>query len=151
MAHLEAIFLFPVRGGAPVRRPSARAVAGRGLDGDHHQADLTLFGDNKPENQLTLIEAEALDALARRQGTPLPPGTSRRNLVTRGIGLNALVGRTFRIGELRARGLERCDPCSHLEALTRPGVLRALVNRGGLRAEVLTDGVLREGDPIVVE
>ncbi len=152
MAHVEAIFLVPVRGGAAVRHPSVRAVAGRGLDGDHRQAPLTLFGiDHAPEKQLTLIEAEALDALACGPDGPLPPGASRRNLVTRGVRLNDLVGRTFRVGAVRARGIERCDPCSHLEELTRPGVLRALVNRGGLRAEVLTDGVLREGDAIVVE
>jgi MOSC domain-containing protein YiiM len=152
MAHLEAIFLLPVKGGAAVRHPSANAVAGRGLDGDHHQAPVTLFGlDHTPENQLTLIEAEALDALARKLGEPLPEGASRRNLVTRGVRLNALVGRTFRIGAVRARGIERCDPCLHLESMTRPGVLRGLVNRGGLRAEVLSDGVLHEGDPIAVE
>ncbi|MDP2307273.1 MAG: MOSC domain-containing protein [Pseudomonadota bacterium] len=151
-AHVEAIFLFPVKGGAPVRHPSACAVAGRGLDGDHHQSPATLFGiDHEPENQLTLIRAEALEALARDQGRPLPPGASRRNLVTRGVDLNALVGRTFRIGAVRARGCERCDPCSHLEDLTRPGVLRGLVDRGGLRAEILSDGEIHEGDPIVVE
>lgn len=152
MAHVDAIFLYPVKGGPPSRQPSARAVAGRGLDGDHHQAEVTLFGiDHKPENQLTLIEAEALEALARKQGRPLPEGASRRNLVTRGVDLNALVGRTFRVGAVRARGIERCDPCLHLEEMTRPGVLRALVDRGGLRAEVLTDGVVNEGDPIFVE
>jgi MOSC domain-containing protein YiiM len=148
MARVEAIYLFPVRGGAPSRRPSAHAVAGLGLDGDHHQAQPSLFGlCEKPENQLTLIEGEALDRLR----PPLPPGASRRNLVTRGVPLNDLVGRTFRIGAMRARGLELCDPCLHLEEMTRPGVLRALVNRGGLRAEILETGTVNEGDTIEVE
>ncbi len=150
-ARVEAIFLIAESGGRPVRHAEVRAVAGRGLEGDHNLAPPTLFGAGKPEENLTLIEAEALAALAKDHGIELGPGESRRNLVTRGVALNELVGRTFRVGEVRARGVERCDPCRHLEKLTRPGVLRGLVDRGGLRAEVLTDGVIREGDPIVLE
>jgi len=148
MARVEAIYLYPERGGPPSRQPSAHAVAGLGLDGDHHQAQPSLFGlCEKPEKQLTLIEGESLDRLR----PPLAPGASRRNLVTRGVALNDLVGRNFRIGGVLARGIELCDPCLHLEELTRRGVLRALVNRGGLRAEILETGTLHEGDAIAVE
>jgi MOSC domain-containing protein YiiM len=148
MPHIEAIFVVPERGARPVRRPSVHAVAGRGLDGDHNQAPPTLFGGGKPEEQLTLIEAEALEALARDHGIALGDGESRRNLVTRGIDLDTLIGHTFQVGAVRARGIERCDPCRHLEKLTRPGVLRGLVDRGGLRAEILSDGDIAEGDGI---
>ena len=150
-AKIESIFLIQRPGGAPVRHASVRAVAGAGLTGDHHLAHPVLFGSPAPEKQLTLIEAEALEFLERRHGIRLGPGASRRNLVTRGVRLNALVGRTFQVGGVRARGVERCDPCAHLEALTQPGVLRGLVNRGGLRAEILTDGLIREGDSIEAE
>lgn len=147
MGTIEAIFVTPKKGGPTERRERVEARAGVGLDGDHH-APPRLFGTTAPEKQLTLIEGEALDALARDHGIALGPGESRRNVVTRGIALNDLVGRTFRVGPVRARGIERCDPCRHLEKLTRPGVLRGLLERGGLRAEILTDGVLTVGDVI---
>lgn len=152
MSRLEALYVVPRAGGRPVRRADVFARAGLGLDGDHHQAQPNLFAFAAPaEDQLTLIEAEAIEALARDHGIVLDPGDARRNLVTRGVRLNDLVGRTFRIGAVRARGVERADPCLHLEQLTQPGVLRGLVDRGGLRAEILSDGRLHEGDPIVLE
>ena len=98
-------------------------------------------------HDLTLIEAEALEELMLPEG-PLAPEAARRNVVTRGIDLNALVGKRFRIGDVDCLGQRLCEPCAHLERLTRPGTLRALVHRGGLRADVLTDGVIRLGDAL---
>jgi MOSC domain-containing protein YiiM len=149
MSTVEAIYLIPARGAPPQRVAAAQARAGRGLDGDYNQRQPQLFPDPKPEEQLTLVEAEALEHAAS-SGAPLPPGGSRRNIVTRGVDLNALVGRTFRVGAATARGLEPCHPCAHLEKLTGRPVLAALKGRGGLRAELLGDGEIREGDALVV-
>lgn len=96
---------------------------------------------------LTLVEAEALEDLAAG-GVELAPAEARRNLVVKGIALDDLVGRRFRVGEVECFGQRRCEPCSHLEKLTRPGVLRGLVHRGGLRADVMSSGEIRAGDRI---
>ena len=97
--------------------------------------------------QLTLIEAEVLDAL-REDGLHLTPVDARRNIVTRGIDLNALVGQEFQIGTVRCIGRRLCEPCSHLQRLTGTALLRPMVHRGGLRADILTSGVVRVGDTI---
>jgi MOSC domain-containing protein YiiM len=90
----------------------------------------------------------ALVVLASQSAIELDSGEARRNLVTRGVALNDLVGGKFLVGEVECAGSRLCDPCSHLERLTRPGVLKGLVNRGGLRADILTDGEIEVGAPI---
>ena len=129
----------------------ARALAGRGLDGDRYADKAGTFTPADPTVRgydLTLIEAEVLDDLVLPDGGGLDYAAARRNLVTRGIDLNALVGRRFRVGDVECLGQRPCEPCSHLEGLTRPGVLRGLIHRGGLRADVLTDGEIGTGDVI---
>jgi MOSC domain-containing protein YiiM len=81
-------------------------------------------------------------------GVPLNHEESRRNVLTRGISLNELVGRRFRVGEVECVGIELCEPCAHLQGLTREGVLRGLVHRGGLRADVLAGGTIAAGDSV---
>lgn len=134
---------------APMRPvESARAIAGNGLDGDRYAAGAGTFtprSDRLRGYDLTLIESEVLEEVH------LAPEQSRRNVVTRGIDLNALVGREFRIGPVRAFGQRLCEPCVHLQRLTRPGVVEALVHRGGLRADVLAGGDIRIGDRIQAE
>jgi MOSC domain-containing protein YiiM len=142
---VEAIYLVPEHGGAPAAHERVDAVPGRGLDGDRH-----FRAPDAPGHDLTLIEAEALEGLARDTGIELGPGESRRNVVTRGVSLNDLVGKRFRVGSLECRGEELCEPCRHLETLTRPGVLRGLVHRGGLCAEVLTPGSIAVGDSVAI-
>jgi MOSC domain-containing protein YiiM len=127
---------------------SVNAVAGKGLEGDRHFADYGNYARDEPGRDLTLIEAEAVEDLAREHGIELAPGESRRNVTTRGIGLNDLVGRRFTVGDVECVGIELCDPCAHLQALTRPGVLRGLVNRGGLRADIVTGGQIAVGDEV---
>jgi MOSC domain-containing protein YiiM len=96
---------------------------------------------------VTFIEAEAIEALVGEQNLHLAAGESRRNIVTRGVPLNHLVGREFQIGEARFRGSELCEPCDHLAKLSgKPGILPGLVHRGGIRAEILQSGLLRVGD-----
>jgi MOSC domain-containing protein YiiM len=130
----------------PVER--VRAVAARGLEGDRYFA-----GEPREEAErdrdITLIAAEALEALFSETGIELSAAASRRNVLTRGIDLNALVGRGFRVGEVECEGLELCEPCSHLQGLTEPGVLRGLVHRGGLRAAIRRSGEIAVGDPVV--
>jgi MOSC domain-containing protein YiiM len=106
-------------------------------------------GDRKlGRGDLTLIEAEALAGLRTDTGIELSAAESRRQVLTRGIGLNDLVGRRFRVGQVECVGQELCEPCAHLQALTKPGVLRGLVNRGGLRADVVRGGWIAVGDPV---
>ncbi len=130
------------------------ARPGKGLEGDRYFEEVGTHSGKPgargapPAREVTLIELEAIEALKRDYGIELDPGESRRNIVTRGVPLNHLVGREFRVGDVTLRGIRLCEPCAHLEELTRRGVLRGLVHRGGLRAQILTDGAIRVGDPV---
>jgi MOSC domain-containing protein YiiM len=146
---VEGIFIAAEAEGATRPVGEVEAVAGKGLEGDRYFAGGgTFFEQRKPGQDITLIEAEAIEGLARENGIELAPGAARRNVVTRGIGLNELVGRRFTVGDVECVGQRLCDPCSHLERLTEPGVLKGLVNRGGLRADVVTGGPIAIGDPV---
>lgn len=124
------------------------AIAGVGLEGDRYAARTGSFSAKpKPGRQITLIEAEAIEALQRELGLVLASGETRRNIITRGIALNHLVDREFTVGAVRLRGWELCEPCSDLARMTgKPQLLAGLVHRGGLRAEILEGGVIRVGD-----
>ena len=129
----------------------ANALANRGLDGDRYAAKAGTFtpaNDTARGYDVTLIEAEALDSLTLPEGRTLGFAEARRNIITRGIDLNALVGRRFRVGDVKCLGQRLCEPCSHLESLTTKGTLRGLIHRGGLRADVLSDGEIATGDLI---
>jgi MOSC domain-containing protein YiiM len=121
-----------------------RAVAGQGLEGDRNFAP----DGAAPGEAITLIAAEALEGLHADTGIELSHEASRRNVLTRGIDLNALVGRRFRIGAVLCEGVELCEPCNHLKGMTEAGVLRGLVHRGGLRADVLEGGTIAPGDAV---
>jgi MOSC domain-containing protein YiiM len=127
---------------------AVKVVAGSGLEGDRYFLRRGSFS-NSPGGgrEVTLIEVEAIEAL-HAKGIGLEAGAARRNLVTRDVPLNHLVGRTFQVGEVRLRGVRLCEPCAHLEALTQQGVLKELVHRGGLRADIVRGGTVRVGDPI---
>jgi hypothetical protein len=137
---------------APMRAlPVATAIPGRGLKGDRYAVGAGTFtphSDRLRGYDITLIESEVLERLTLTDGTLLAPGESRRNITTRGIDLNALVGREFRIGPVRAFGQRLCEPCVHLQRLTRPGVVAGLVHRGGLRADLLSGGEIHLGDRV---
>jgi MOSC domain-containing protein YiiM len=146
---VEAIVIAPDAEGPMVRVQRAAAHAGRGLEGDRYFDDRGTFSNAHGRgHDLTLIEAEVLDALTFAGGR-LAPEEARRNVVTRGIDLNALVGQRFRIGEVECFGQRLCEPCAHLEHLTeqagKPGTLRALIHMGGLRVDLLTDGEIGVG------
>ncbi|MGY1814828.1 MOSC domain-containing protein [Blastococcus sp. SYSU D00820] len=129
---------------------AVRARAGQGLDGDRYAAGAGTFSPRagrRPGYDLTLMAAEVLDGMAAAGQALDFPGT-RRNVLTRGVDLNALVGRRFRIGDVLCEGRRLCEPCVHLDRLSGPGVLRPLIHRGGLRADVLSDGEIRLGAPL---
>jgi MOSC domain-containing protein YiiM len=141
---VESIHVAPEAGAPAVAVDPARALAGRGLEGDRHVTGSGTFPSGLPGSALTLIEAEVCESFAPTLG----PDEHRRNVVTRGIDLNALVGHEFTIGEVRCRGARLCEPCTVVERYASRPVLRALVHRGGLRADILTDGVIRNGDRV---
>jgi MOSC domain-containing protein YiiM len=121
---------------APV--DSVAALAGKGLKGDRQFCE----SGARPGGALTLIEAEALDDVG------LSGAQSRRQVVVRGIRLNDLVGKRFRVGDVECMGVKLCEPCLHLQQLTRPGIIKDLIHRGGLNADILTDGQINVGDAL---
>lgn len=143
---VEAIWLAPSAGDPGRSLPAAKALAGRGLDGDRHVTGAGTFPSGVPGSALTLIEAEVCESFA----PPLEHGEHRRNVVTRGIELNALVGQEFTVGGVRCRGMRLCEPCTVIERRATRPLLRPLVHRGGLRADILADGEIRVGDAVVV-
>src|SRR5689334_20654900 len=147
---LESIHIGPEAVAPLTAVGSVRAVLGRGLEGDRYFRQVGTFSSHPGSGRdVTLIEAEVLEALARDTGIRLEPGAARRNLVTRGVRLDALVGHLFRVGEVVLRGTRLCEPCMHLEALTHHGVMDALIHRGGLRTVIVEGGTISVGDAIV--
>lgn len=124
------------------------ALPGKGLEGDRYFKQAGTFSKPQPDRELTLIEIEAIEALKHENEIDLEVGAARRNIVTRGVPLNHLVNREFQIGAVRVRGLMLCEPCAHLARLSHQGVLPGLVHRGGLRAQILTEGSINVGDAI---
>ncbi len=128
------------------------AVPGSGLQGDRYAATAGTFQKNGREasQEVTLIETEAIAAAATESSLPINHLSTRRNLLTEGVRLNDLVGKTFSVGSVVLRGMRLCHPCGHLEKLTWPGMEQALKNRGGLRAQIVEGGTIRVGDAIDV-
>ena len=117
---------------------AVRAVAGKGLEGDRY----FFAGGAEPGRALTLVEEEVVEDVG------LSPGATRRQVTTRGVQLNDLIGKRFRVGEVECYGVELCEPCSHLERMTRPGIIRDLAHRAGINADILADGTISVGDEI---
>lgn len=136
---------------APMQlRQDVVATQGQGLEGDRYASGAGTFsGTPGGGRHLTLIEAEALETLLAERGIGLALDEHRRNLTTRGIDLNALVGKRFAIGEVLCEGIRLCEPCEHLEEVTGKPVIAPLIHRAGLRADILTDGVIRVGDVVM--
>jgi len=141
---VEGIWVAASAGATPNAVESVRALPGRGLQGDRHVTGHGTFPSGLPGSALTLIAAEVCESFS----PPLDAAEHRRNVATRGIDLNALVGHEFTIGGVRCRGMRLCEPCTVVDRYASRPVLRALVHRGGLRADILEDGVLRIGDPL---
>ena len=146
---LAAIYIGECKGEALHAVPQIEAIAGRGLAGDRYcRNEGTFSKPGKPEQEVTLIESEALQGIAREADLHLESHQARRNLLTQGVPLNHLVGREFQVGDVVLKGIRLCEPCGHLESLTVKGVQDALCHRGGLRAQIVRGGVLHMGDII---
>jgi MOSC domain-containing protein YiiM len=147
---IESIHVATAAGAPMEARERVLVVAGVGIAGDRYATQTGAFSAKpKPGRQITFIEAEAIEALARELGLVIGPGETRRNVVTRGVALNHLVDREFQVGSARFRGWELCEPCKYLAGLTdKAEILPGLVHRGGLRAEVLDGGEICVGDVI---
>ena len=142
---VERIFVAPLKG-APMRELAvADALAGQGLEGDRKVAP-----GREPAAQLTLIEAEHIEAFRAAVGYEMRYDQPRRNVVTRGVRLNDLLGKRFRVGEALCEGLELCEPCGKFQRLTHPEVRRFFKGKGGLRAAILEGGLIRPGDPVAM-
>lgn len=146
---IERIFIRAASAGPALEQRSVIVVAGSGIDGDRY------FGcHDEPGQNVTLVEAEEIEQFQQENGQPFDLSVTGRNLVTRGVRLNALVGKEFRVGEVVLRGIELCEPCRTLgialarEVLAPAAVVKALVHRAGLRADAITDGVIAVGDAV---
>ena len=133
-------------------RSEARAVPGKGLEGDRYFWGQGTFSPPVPRGdfEITLIEREQIEAFARESGLPFTSRHARRNIVTEGIALNDLAGSEFFLGEVRVRGIRWCEPCQHLAKISFAEILKGLVHKGGLRAQILSEGLIRVGDTIRV-
>jgi MOSC domain-containing protein len=140
---VAALLIAPAAEAPLVLVDEVEALAGLGLEGDRYAAGQGTFSGRGRGYELTLVEAEVLDEIE------LPWAEARRNVVTKCISLNALVGRRFRVGSVECVGRRLAEPCSHLEKLARPGLLRPLVHRGGLRADITAGGNIHVGDEVV--
>jgi MOSC domain-containing protein YiiM len=144
-----SIHIAPDEGEPVVEVEEVRAIEGRGLEGDRYFIKSgKMSRKDDPGREVTLIEAEALEALARDYGVELDPGESRRNIMVRGVPLNHLRGIEFQVGEAVFRGIKLCEPCGYLEGLTQDGIRAGLKHRGGLNAEIVTGGLIRPGDEV---
>lgn len=141
---VEGIWIAPSAGEPALAMSSARALPGKGLQGDRHVAGTGTFPSGRPGSALTLVAAEVCESFT----PPLSAGEHRRNVVVRGLDLNRLVGHEFQIGSVRCRGMRLCEPCTVVERYAGRPVLRALVHRGGLRADILGDGEIHVGDAV---
>lgn len=151
---LLGIYISQNEGGEITEVPDIEAVAGIGLKGDRNYTSQlnTPKEERSPEKELTLVEQKSVDMLNNSGDFGLiHPGDLRRNLVTKGIDLNSLTGKVFFVGGVKAKGLELCEPCRHLEKLTGKKIMKPLVHKGGLRAQIIEGGVIKKGDQVVVE
>jgi MOSC domain-containing protein YiiM len=133
--------------------PEVRAVPGKGLVGDRYFSGTGTFSPkpHKPDFEITFIEKEKIEAFSKEFGLPFTASQARRNIVTEGVDLNSLVGREFRVGDVRIRGMRLCEPCAYLAKTTYPETLNGLVHKGGLRAQIVSEGIIRSGAAVLMD
>jgi len=149
MAQVLSLYLSPERLKPMTEVKEIHVVASCGIDGDRYFRDTASGKTESPSSQITLIESEALEALKREYEVELAPEESRRNVLTQGVPLNHLVNREFQVGDAVLKGIRLCEPCDHLEGMTRSGIKKGLIHRGGLRAQILNSGIIKVGDQVV--
>lgn len=147
---ISSIFIRPGPSEPVVEVDQSTAIPGKGLEGDYYFTRIAPKGV-EPAREITLIEKETFQFLEAEHDISLSPAESRRNLVTENVPLNDLVGKEFRVGDVTLRGIRLCEPCNHLAKLTQKEILSALIHRGGLRAQILTKGIIQVGDKVSTE
>ena len=150
MGTVETIVITESEGAPCFEVNEVNAHAGRGLEGDRYFMGTGKFKTLEPKRHATFIEMEAIEAVARDYGIPLDATEPRRNIVTRGIALNHLVGKTFQVGDATFKGIKLCEPCAYMQKLVGKPVREPLKHRGGLRAEIVSSGTVRVGDSVSV-
>jgi MOSC domain-containing protein YiiM len=146
---VEAVYIGPEPQQPMHAVDEVNALAGQGLEGDRYFRDgATPAEDRDPTQEVTLIEIEGIEAAGSESGLDIDPEDMRRNIVTRGVRLEGLVGKRFSVGEVQLEGLEDNPPCAHLERVSNKKVLKPMIERGGIRARILKSGSIRRGDPI---
>jgi len=145
---VDSIYIAAAAKGPTTPVPEVKAIPGVGLNGDRYARKQGTLYKPEPDFELTLIEAEAIEALKGEYNVELSLAEARRNVVTRDVPLNHLVGREFLLGDVKVRGIRLCEPCEHLQAMVGRPVIKGLRHRGGLRAQILTEGVIRVGDAV---
>ena len=149
---IVSIHIVAEASGVPKELESVHAVPGQGLEGDRYFNHIGTYSDTPGSGRdLTLIESEQLENIAREFGVKIGPGESRRNLMTQGVSLNELVDKEFKVGDITVRGTRLCEPCAYLaDLIGDPKALKALVHRAGLRCDIVTEGTISVGDAITV-
>jgi hypothetical protein len=148
---VEGIYIAPARGEPTEVVEYIHVIPGKGIEGDRYfyQPGTSDF-KYKPDCELTLIEIEAIEALYHEDGIQITPDQTRRNIITRGVSLNNLLGSYFTIGKIQVLGIRLCEPCEYLANRTDPRVLKSMTHRGGLRAQIITDGIIHLKDKITI-
>ncbi len=148
---IEGIYIAPSRGAPTEFVEHIHVVPGKGIEGDRYFYEPgTDKVQPKPGYELTLIEIEAIEAICKEDGIQLTPDQTRRNLVTRGVSLNNLVGKLFNIGSIQCSGIRLCEPCDYLAERTDLRIKQSMAHRGGLRARIITDGIIHLNDTITI-
>jgi MOSC domain-containing protein YiiM len=152
-ATIVGLFTAPTAGSPLQSVSQATLETGRGLVGDRYFAGKGTFSNKvaRPDAEITLIESEEIERFNARGHTAHPPGGFRRNIVTRGIRLNELVGKRFRVGSALLEGMRLCEPCAHLATLVSKSVVEGMVHRAGLRAQILCGASISVGEEIYEE
>lgn len=146
---VTGIYIAHQRGEPTISVKQAHAVPGMGIEGDRYYGRNDLPSRHaKPGRQITLIEIEAIESMQKEDGIPITPDQTRRNIITQGIALNALVDRKFYVGDVQLVGVRLCEPCQYLADRTDPRVVTSMSNRGGLRAEIISEGIIHINDTI---
>jgi MOSC domain-containing protein YiiM len=144
------LYIAPKAAGPMIQVAQVRALADRGLEGDRFFRE-SWAAAKRPDKAVSLIEEEVLEMAASEYQVRIAGDQTRRNIVTCGVPLIELLDREFMIGNVVMRGIRLFEPCAHLEKVSQiPGIFRALENRSGLKAAILSDGVIRTGDPIAL-
>lgn len=151
-ASVESLHIAGAAGATPQSQTQVELAAGRGIVGDRYYTNAGTFSPEHqdPDHELTLIEVEKVEAFNQQTGGAMNPGDLRRNIVTRGVDLNSLVGKQFKIGPTTVVGIRFCEPCSYLAERLGPNVVSDLVHKAGLRAGIVEGGTVRVGDAISV-